>query len=265
MDREHKEMLIVVAAAAVLVIVLLSSLMIYSGMSRPLTVVESKSMQHSDETSYLGIIDTGDMVIMISPEKKQVTTYVEGYQNGYWKFGSYGDVIIYYRENGKNPVIHRAMIWLDYADGKISAPSLKNYPLSKWSTGEGGSWDDLKEELVLKDVPYKDGVKDVEMKLSYINSSGFLTMGDNNGSFDQMSGIHNNPVMESELKAIAGTEVPWLGCIKLLINHKNVDMIPKNSITCLILLFVDIIITVGVVIITVEYVINVKKGLIKDF
>ena len=266
MDREHKELLIVVAAAAVLVIVLLSSLMIYSGMSRPLTVVESKSMQHSDETSYLGIIDTGDMVIMISPEKKQVTTYVEGYQNGYWKFGSYGDVIIYYRDNGKNPVIHRAMIWLDYADGKISAPSLEKYPESRWSTGDGGSWNDLKEELILKDLPYKDGtVKEVRMDLSKITRSGFLTMGDNNGGFDQMLGIHNNTVMESELKAIAGTEVPWLGCIKLLINHKNVDMIPKNSITCLILLFVDIIITVGVVIITVEYVINVKKGLIRDF
>jgi len=265
MEREHKEILIVVAAAALVVIILLSSLMVYSGMSRPLTVVESKSMQHSDTTSYLGIIDTGDMVIMVSPDKKSVTTYVDGYQSGYSKFGSYGDVIIYYRENGKNPVIHRAIIWLDYADGKISAPSLENYPADRWSTGDGGSWNDLKEELILKDLPYKDGtVQEVRMDLSRITRSGYLTMGDNNGGFDQMLGIHYDTIMESELKAVAGIEIPWLGCIKLLINHKNVDMIPNNSINCLVLLFVDIIITIAVAIITVEYVINVRRGLIRD-
>ena len=88
MEKEHKEFLIILAAAAVVIVIALSSLMLYSGMSRPLTVVESKSMQHSDSTSYLGIIDTGDMVVMVSPDKKSVTTYVEGYQNEYSKFGA---------------------------------------------------------------------------------------------------------------------------------------------------------------------------------
>ncbi len=266
MEKEHKEFLIILAAAAVVIVIALSSLMLYSGMSRPLTVVESKSMQHSDSTSYLGIIDTGDMVVMVSPDKKSVTTYVEGYQSGYSKFGAYGDVIIYYRDNGKNPVIHRAIIWLDYDEGKISAPSLKDYPAERWSTGEGGTWDNLKDELILKELPYKDGtVKEVKMDLSRVTRSGFLTMGDNNGGFDQMIGIHPDTVMESDLKAIAGIEIPWLGCIKLLVNHKNVDMIPDNSFTCLILMFIDILTTFAVLIVTVEYLINVKKGLIRDF
>ena len=105
MNRDSKELLIIVISAIVVVAVVMSALMLYSGMSRPLTVVESKSMQHSDTTSYLGIIDTGDMVVMISPDKRTPTTYVEGYQNGHCSFGSYGDVIIYYRGNGHPALI----------------------------------------------------------------------------------------------------------------------------------------------------------------
>ncbi len=264
MNREYKEFLIIFAAAAVVIVIVLSSLLIYSGMSRPLTVVESRSMQHSNTTSYLGIIDTGDMVVMVSPDKRSVTTYVEGYQEDYSRFGSYGDVIIYYRDSGKNPVIHRAIIWLEYDEGKISAPSLENYPADRWSTGEGGTWDNLKDDLILKDLPYRDGtINEVKMDLSRITRSGFLTMGDNNGAFDQMMSIHPDTVMKSELKAIAGIEVPWLGCIKLLVKDKNVDMIPDNSFTCLVLMFVDILATIAVVMVTVEFVIKMKKGLIQ--
>lgn len=252
MHKDVKEVLIVVAVTAVIVGIIMTSLMIYSGMSRPLTVVESKSMQHSDDTSYLGIIDTGDMVVMVSPDKTSVTTYVDGYQNGYCKFGSYGDVIIYYRGNGQNPVIHRAIIWLDYDDGKISAPSLKDYPADRWDNP--GTWDDLTGELTLKDLPYKDGTKDVTMDLTKITRSGYLTMGDNNEHFDQMSMTHPDTVMESELKAIAGIEVPWLGCIKLLIKDKNTWMIPQNSLNCLWVLLLDIITFISMMIITVEYI-----------
>ena len=246
-------MLIIIISAAVIIGVVLSSLMAYSGMSRPLTVVESRSMQHSNDTSYLGIIDTGDMVVMVSPEKRSVTTYVEGYSNGYCSFGSYGDVIIYYRNNGQNPVIHRAIIWLNYNDGVISAPSLQNYPADKWENE--GTWNYLIGDLILKDLPYRDGTMDVVMDLSKITQSGYLTLGDNNGTFDQMSGTHPNAVMESELKAIAGAEVPWLGCIKMLVNNnKNNWMIPQNSLNCLWLLILDIIIFVAMVMITVDYI-----------
>ena len=254
MNKDSRELLIIIAAAAIVIGVVMVSLMAYSGMSRPLTVVESKSMQHSDDTSYLGIIDTGDMVIMISPDKKSVTTYIEGYQSEYWKFGSYGDVIIYYRDNGKNPVIHRAIIWLDVDEnGVISAPSLKDLPTSKWENE--GSWDynNLVGYLTLKELPYGSGYRDVSIDLSKITHSGFLTKGDNNADFDQSSGIHTDAVMQSELKSIAGTEVPWLGCIKLLINNKNTWMIPQNSLNCLWILLLDIIAFVSVVIVTAEY------------
>lgn len=252
MHKDVKEVLIVIAVTAVIVGIVMTSLMIYSGMSRPLTVVESKSMQHSDDTSYLGIIDTGDMVVMVSPDKKTVVPYVEGYQNGHCSFGSYGDVIIYYRDNGKNPVIHRAIIWLKVENGKISAPSLKDYPADRWEND--GTWDDLTGKLTLKDLPYKDGTKDVSIDLSNVTRSGYLTKGDYNTEFDQTSGIHPGTVMKSELKAVAGIEIPWLGCIKLLVNNKNVNMIPQNSLNCLWVMLLDVIAFVSVMIIVVEYI-----------
>ena len=254
MHKDVKEVLIVIAVTAVIIGIIMTSLMIYSGMSRPLTVVESKSMQHSDDTSYLGIIDTGDMVVMVSPEKRTIVPYVEGYQSGYSSFGSYGDVIIYYRDNGRNPVIHRAIIWLEVSDdGVISAPSLKDYPADRWENE--GTWNDLTGTLVLKDLPYKDGTQEMtKIDLSKVTRSGYLTKGDNNTEFDQTFGIHPGTVMKSELKAVAGLEIPWLGCIKLLVNNKNVSMIPQNSLNCLWVMFLDIIAFVSVVIIVVEYI-----------
>ena len=245
MNRDSKGMVVIILVAAIVTIIVISSLYSYSGMSRPLTVVESKSMQHSDDTSFLGIIDTGDMAVMISPDKKNVMTYYEGLQNGYSKFGSYGDVIIYYRE-GKNPVIHRAILWLDYIDGVWSAPALKNLTKGvEWNND--GNWDNLTGILTLNDLPFVNSTRTVTINLDSMVSSdlahsGYLTKGDHNSTLDQMSGIHNSPVEKEELKAIAGIEIPWLGCIKLLINHKNVDMIPKNSIPCLFLMIMDIII-----------------------
>ena len=259
MNRDTKALVIAIIAVAAAVVIVISGLFAYSGMKRPLTVVESGSMQHSTDTSYLGIIDTGDMVVMISPDKKTPTTYVEGHQNGYSKFGSYGDVIIYYRE-GKNPVIHRAILWLDYSGGKWSAPALKDYPAEYWENA--GTWDDLTGMLTLDRLPLRDGYTKLSIDLDTLaHNSGYLTKGDNNNYFDQgaLGGIHPAPVTMSELKAIAGFEIPWLGCIKLLVNNKNTDKIPDNSKTCLFILFIDIIIFIALISVLFEYLLNQKR------
>ena len=260
MNDDSKGMVLILITAGIVIVMIVSGLFIYSGMNRPLTVVESYSMQHSDDTSYLGIIDTGDMVVMVSPDKGSVTTYVEGYQEDYSKFGAYGDVIIYYRETG-NPVIHRAILWLDYNDGIWSAPALKDYPTDLWENA--GTWDDLTGILTLKGLPHKDNSIDVSVDLDRLAldddcRSGYLTKGDRNEYFDQNSSIHTMPVQKSELKAIAGFEVPWLGCIKLLIKDKNTWMIAENSKTCLWILFIDIIVFILMVSILFEYRLNMK-------
>ena len=258
MNRDSKALLTIVIVAFVAVIVIVSGLFMYSGMKRPLTVVESSSMQHSDDTSYLGVIDTGDMVVMVSPEKRTVTTFVEGHQNGYSKFGSYGDVVIYYRD-GKNPVIHRAILWLDFVDGRWSAPSLKDCP-EIWSNV--GPWNDLTGNLTLKGLPYKNETLDISINLDLLaHKSGYLTKGDHNNYFDQgaAGSIHPDPVAKSDLKAVAGLEIPWLGCIKLLVNNKNTWMIPENSKTCLFIFFMDVILFIMMVSVLFEYISNVRR------
>ena len=79
-------------------------MVIHSGFGTPFSVVMSESMQHDDTRSQIGCIDTGDVVIVQSPEKADIVSYVEGTITGYSTFGDYGSVIIYERGNGHNPV-----------------------------------------------------------------------------------------------------------------------------------------------------------------
>lgn len=246
MEKNDRNFLIGLGIIVLVFVVAIAGLFIYSGMSSPLTVVESGSMQHSDEST-IGTIDTGDMVVMVNPNKTNITTYVDGYKSNYSKFGNYGDVIIYYRTSG-NPVIHRAILWLDYNESTEvwSAPSLKDYPNTLWSV-TSGDWNNLSGTLTMKFSNFKGGSYDVSISLSSLEKhSGYLTKGDNpqsNKWFDQEH-LTKGRLIENDsksIKAVAGIEIPWLGCIKLLINNKNVNQIQSNSIPCLIIMFIDII------------------------
>lgn len=257
MNPEKKGMMLIAGTVIVVMAFAFIALFAYSGMSSPLTVVRSGSMQHS-ENSQLNVIDTGDMVVMRSVDKAQIITYVEGYKKGYQKFGMYGDVIIYHRDTG-NPVIHRAMLWLDYDKdtGIWSAPSLKDYPDDMWSVTTG-DYNDLNGILELY-IEYNNDER-ISCKIDLDNHitdkhSGFLTKGDNvetNGYFDQgrLNGV-NGLISMDRIKAVAGVELPWIGCVKLLFNNKDVNNIPDNSIPCLIVMFIDVImfiITLSVII-----------------
>ena len=215
------------------IIIVFGGMYLYSGMSKPLTVVESGSMQHSDTESSIGVIDTGDIVVMISPEKKSITSYVEGYASGYREFGDYGDVIIYYRDYG-NPVIHRAILWIEYTNlGKWSAPALANFDPDRWSDEGSNDPYDLQGTLTIKGLGWRGYTATIDLN-TLDRHSGYLTAGDNNQYFDQATGISTCGLIDkAHIKAVAGLEIPWLGCVKLIINNKNVDKIPSNSIPCL--------------------------------
>ena len=244
MDEDITDILKVVIAVFITFALLFGALFLYSGMGKPLTVVESGSMQHAEDESKIGIIDTGDIVVMINPDKGSVTSYVEGYHNGYSKFGDYGDVIIYYRDEG-NPVIHRAILWLNWNEDTQtwSAPSLKYFDESRWTDDNGDSKDynDLKGTFVMSGLGWKGYTASIDLdKLD--KHSGYLTSGDNNYYFDQAVGISTYGLIdETNIKAIAGFEIPWFGCIKLYLNDKNVDKIPDNSLPCMIIAIIDII------------------------
>src|SRR5437899_6137132 len=99
--------------AAIIVVVFLAAIYAYAGVWPPLVVVESSSMQHSSQESFLGVIDMGDMVFQSpAPTRADVVTYLQGRASGYSTYGDYGDVIIFRRSSSSTPVIHRAIIYV---------------------------------------------------------------------------------------------------------------------------------------------------------
>ncbi len=216
-----------------LVFLILGGLWVATGQFPPMVVVESGSMMHDSEDGSLGAIDPGDLVIVISPDRKNIITYVESKQVGndnfgYTSHGMNGDVIIYSKNGGSDtPVIHRAIL---------------KAVLNNSINGEK-TWDVLGTNILnvssinlILDYPckYHGGSYNLEIKNWQPNHSGYITTGDNpdtNGcKIDQIAatgqdgrnGLKDelgNPVMavkDDWVMGIASSEVPWIGAIKLL-------------------------------------------------
>ena len=211
-----------------LVVLLLGSMFISTGTFPPMVVVESGSMMHDDE-GQIGVIDPGDLVLVINPERKDVVTFVEATDPlndnfGYESHGMEGDVIVFKKNGGTDtPVIHRALL--------------------KAIENESGGWDVPGTTLL--------GVQSINWTLEYACESyhgndydlrienwvpaheGYLTTGDNEDSngcrIDQLSATgqdgrnglldeNNNPVTavkDEWIIGIASTEIPWIGAAKL--------------------------------------------------
>ncbi|MBI31597.1 MAG: hypothetical protein CMB72_03230 [Euryarchaeota archaeon] len=103
--------------AAGMILVLYSSLVLMTGSSPPMVVVESQSMM-MDENSRIGSIDPGDIILVTDSDKRDVITYAEAVEpgsrfEGYSTHGMPGDVIIYKKNGGNDtPVIHRAILFV---------------------------------------------------------------------------------------------------------------------------------------------------------
>jgi len=227
-----------VAAVFIIIAVVFVGVFEATGFSIPqTTVVESESMQQGIG-SQLGVIDTADMVILRDKDKYPIQSFVDGYNNGYKKFGNYGDVIIYDRGPKLNPVIHRAILWLDHNDdGTWSAPSLENYPQDLWSCTSGYDFNSLSGVLTLKNLGYASNVTAL-IPLDHIgDNNGFITMGDNNTVIDQPSSVEgvNGLVTEDQIKSVAWIEVPWVGVFRMAVNDKMsiIDKEVPNTVPCL--------------------------------
>jgi len=237
-DTKHAA--IVVIAAVVVMAAIFIGVSVASGVSPPQTVVESGSMQHG-QRSHIGTIDTGDMVILKNKNKLEIRSYVDGYNTGYERFGSYGDVIIYNRTVG-NPVIHRAILWLDYnGDGTWSAPSLEKYPADRWSCTGGSDYNRLSGSLTLKGMGSEKNLT-VSLSLDRLvmldSGSGFITMGDNNRGFDQPDSVAGvkGLISYEQIRSVAWFEIPWAGVLKMAWNGKLdvVNTHAPNSVPSLI-------------------------------
>jgi len=229
----------------------------YSGMWPPVFVVESASMQHSDTESKLGVIDTGDLVIIQSSDGGGVRTYVESCSDGHRSFGDYGDVIVYerYGRSDTTPIIHRAMVRLEYnsTSSSFDVPSLALLPADRWGNGaiEDGRWWNLSTYFEVYDIGYKSATLRVNLAslLDHyqdqgLSHDGIITMGDHNvqfsngeylGVYDQSTAtICREPIMDEWIVGEAKLELPWLGLIKLWVSGNMPSDTPENSKTNLI-------------------------------
>lgn len=123
-----------------------------------MVVIESKSMQHADESS-IGTIDTGDIVVVKKvTSTNEVVTYLDAVAAGHSTYGELGDVIVYYKSGMSKPIIHRAMCNLVYntTGGGFDVPALANVPLNMWSvTGDEKRWWNIDGVLDLYDIGYQ--------------------------------------------------------------------------------------------------------------
>lgn len=252
MNKADRNLLISIGVIVIVFVGGYASLVVYTGMTSPFSIVMSQSMQHDPDQSTIGSIDTGDIVIVREPDKVEIQSYVEGTQSGYSTFGDYGSVIIYNRGDNQNPVIHRAIVWLEYNEESDtwSAPSLENYD-GRWYSiyyDENGQsvrnetdFNNIRGTLYFEDITVSQ--KDVSIDLDTLEkSSGFLTMGDNsetNPNFDQPN-IVDHTISYEDIRSVPVMEIPWLGTLKILVNGgNNLEYVP-NSLPSFVMFFLTI-------------------------
>ncbi len=217
--------------AAIIVILFLGAMYAYAGVWPPLVVVESASMQHSDRESFLGVIDTGDMVFQqAAPTRSFIITYLEGRASGYATYGDYGDVIIFNRPGNPTPVIHRAIMYLTlhYTNRTADVPDLARLPTSDWdatnATGpttspyglqgvtiHGMGWMhglDIRFDFA---SPIGGIVARVQAAYRDGRSAVYVTMGDNNAPGYDLGWF---PI-QADIIGRARGEIPWFGLLKL--------------------------------------------------
>ena len=165
-----------------------------SGVWPPLVAVESGSMEPN--------MQRGDLIFVVEDERfvgdgatgdTGVVTHEEGRESGHEKFGNPGDVIVY-QPNGnarQTPIIHRAHFWVEEDE--------------KWVNTKAD--EDIVGDLTCADVDTCPA-----------EHAGFITKGDANGNYDQisaMSGANTDDVKPQWITGKAMFRIPWLGHVRL--------------------------------------------------
>ena len=215
----------------------------YTGNWPPLVVVESRSMQHSETDSQIGIMDTGDLTMVKTVSSVEgITSYIAGMQEGYSTYGDYGDVVIYWRagDQSRTPIIHRAVLYLVANGDSYSAPELKNlvrgvdYDLDSVSD----SWERITDDIRLHSYGYRgmELMVPISSMLGYMQThglepyDGFITKGDFNSAVDQLLFHEWGPVKFEWIRGVATGEIPWFGVLKLYLTGSLPYDTPSNSI-----------------------------------
>ena len=237
-----------------MITVLFGSLVLMTGSTPPMVVVESQSMMTSDE-SQIGVIDPGDIILVTATDRRTIVTYVEAIEEGspvegHSVHGLPGDVIIFSKNGGLDtPVIHRAIL---FAKANQTVAPLNGIceegVLDELLLGPDGI---VGTCILTWDVPGTEVRNVTSINLALPGYSchshghlvvsdwvphheGYLTTGDNlrsngctldqyiaTGDDSHFSGLRDEnglPVTAVRpiwVSGIAGPEVPWFGIVKL--------------------------------------------------
>ncbi len=228
-----------IAIAVIIMVVILASIYLYTGVWPPLVVVESSSMQHSNSASYIGVIDTGDLVfVQVAPTRADVVTYLQGRATGYSTYGDYGDVIIFRlaRDPGATPIIHRAIMYVipnGTSPGFADVPDLALLPTSQWQgyrngVREAGAFGLTSVTIHEMGWQHNLGITfNLANLVTSFGHAGYITMGDNNAyndcgpSLDPCNAVPYDTAWfpsQGDIIGHARGEIPWFGLIKLLVS-----------------------------------------------
>ncbi len=231
-----------IAIAVIIMVVILASIYLYTGVWPPLVVVESSSMQHSNSVSYIGVIDTGDLVfVQVAPIRADVVTYLQGRATGYSTYGDYGDVIIFRlaRDPSATPIIHRAIMYVipnGSNPGYADVPDLALLPASQWQSYHNGvntsSPYDL-SSVTIHEMGWQHNLGITFNLANFVSSfghAGYITMGDNNAyndcgaTLDPCQAVPYDTAWfpsQGDIIGHARGEIPWFGLIKLLVSPSS--------------------------------------------
>ncbi|QZP36426.1 S26 family signal peptidase [Halobaculum magnesiiphilum] len=163
-----------------------------SGVWPPMVAVESGSMEPH--------MERGDLVFITEPDRFSpefahgdtgIVTYETGASEGYGTFGEPGSVIVYHPPgSGGSPIIHRARLHVEEGENWVDRANPDYLPATSC------------EGISACPAPY----------------DGFITKGDANAEYDQVSGIA--PVVKSEwIHGVARVRVPYLGYVRLVFSE----------------------------------------------
>lgn len=237
--------------ALAIVVLLIVGLYAFTQTWPPVYVVESDSMQHGT-TDILGLINTGDLVLAQKVSVGSVVPYVVGLSTGYRTYGEYGDVLLYHPNGGGvTPVIHRAIVYLDWnsVTSSYSAPELNGLACGTPATAAyatqsipggapGCATSNLRGSIQLFHVGWKSVNVTIDLSSSALGQhSGFVTMGDNNYAGCPSSCIDQSGASAAQISAlvepgwvvgVARGMIPWFGAVKLLLEG-NAAEVPAQS------------------------------------
>lgn len=193
-DHQWVQFVREVASSAAVVLLIGLVLFAVSGVWPPLVAVESGSMEpHMQRGDLVFVMDAGRFVPDAAVDGTGVVTYEGGQAVEYRTFGSYGDVIVFDPPQDTGPpIIHRARFWVD----------------------EGENWYDRADPEHIRASRCGDS-PDEHLPNCPAPHAGFITMGDANPVYDQVSGIGTGPVRPGWVKGTAEVRIPYLGYVRL--------------------------------------------------